>query len=224
MSGDKIGRSVPALGQGLLIAAREAQEAPNSSSLRLEYRKLNLREVMSKIEEWRSNNLKLHTAFSEMVQLVNRTVDCKIRDAQNMWFNDLRKHSPIIASMRAAMATWGLTVDDIQVASMHGTSIRANDLNESDVLNQQMTHLGRAAGNPLLAISQKYLTSHSKGAAGAWMLNGCLQVLQTGIVPGNRDGDNIDPELKQFTHLVYSTRTMHTSGIRTFMLTSFGFG
>lgn len=224
MSGDKIGRSVPAPGQGLLTAAREAKEAPNSPSLRLEYRKRNLREVMSKIEEWRSNNLKLHTASSEMVQSVNRTADCRIRDAQNMWFNDLRKHNPDIAPMRAAMATWGLTVDDIQVASMHGTSTRANDLNESGVLNQQMTHLGRAAGNPLLAISQKYLTGHPKGAAGAWMLNGCLQVLQTGIVPGNRNGDNIDPELKQFTHLVYPTRTMHTPGIRAFMLTSFGFG
>ena len=81
MSGDKIGRSVPAPGQGLLTAAREAQEAPNSPSLRLEYRKRNLREVMSKTEEWRSNNLKLHTASSEMVQSVNGTADCRIRDA-----------------------------------------------------------------------------------------------------------------------------------------------
>jgi len=53
---------------------------------------------------------------------------------------------------------------------------QANDYNESDVLNQQMTHLGRTLGNPLPAIMQKYLTGHPKGAAAAWMLNGLLQV------------------------------------------------
>lgn len=224
MAGDKIGRSIPAPGQGILTAAREAREVQTSPYLRLGFRKRNLQEAISNIEEWRSNNLKLHTASSDMTEAVNRTADCRIRDAQNMWFNDLRKQNPDIAPMRAAMATWGLTIDDIQVASLHGTSTRANDKNESGVLNQQMTHLGRAAGNPMLAISQKYMTGHPKGAAGAWMLNGCLQVLQTGIVPGNRNGDNIDPELKQFTHIVYPTRTMRTPGIRAFMLTSFGFG
>ena len=224
MAGDKIGRSIPAPGQGLLTAAREAREAPDSPYLRMELRKTNLRGAISNIEEWRSNELKLHTASSEMIAAINRTADCKIRDAQNMWFNDLRKQNPDIAPIRAAMATWGLTVDDIQVASMHGTSTRGNDKNESGVLDQQMNHLGRAVGNPLLAISQKHLTGHPKAAAGAWMLNGCLQVLQTGIVPGNRNADNIDHELKQFTHLVYPSRTMHTPGIRAFMLTSFGFG
>ena len=100
------------------------------------------------------------------------------------------------------MATWGLTIDDIQVASLHGIFTKANDKMEFGVLNQQMTHLGRAPGSPLLTVSQKYLTGHPKGAAEAWMLNGCPQILQSGLVPGNRNGDNIDSELKPFTHLV----------------------
>ncbi|KFY81320.1 hypothetical protein V500_11528 [Pseudogymnoascus sp. VKM F-4518 (FW-2643)] len=100
--------------------------------------------------------------------------------------NDLRSaQAGHLGSIIASLATWGLTIDDIQVASMHGTSTNANDLNEADVINRQMTHLGRARGNPMLAVCQKSLTGHPKGAAGAWQLNGCMQMLQTGIVPGN---------------------------------------
>ena len=224
MAGDKAGRSVPAPGQGLLTAAREASGAQDSPVLDLEYRRSNLREIVADIEKWRSTHLSMQDQSGARTQAINRAADCRVRDAQNLWGNDLRRQNPDIAPMRAALATWGLTVDDIQVASLHGTSTQANDKNESDVINQQMAHLGRTSGNPLLAISQKYLTGHPKGAAGAWMLNGCLQVLQSGIVPGNRNADNIAPELRPFTHLVYPTRTLHTRGIKAFMLTSFGFG
>ena len=222
MAGDKIGRSVPAPGQGLLTAAREGQNAHTSPLLNLEFRKSNLHNAIKNIEEERKCKLSTSHQTSETI---NQTAECQIKDAQNIWFNDIRKQNPHIAPMRGALATWGLTVDDVQVASMHGTSTQANDKNESSVLHQQMTHLGRTAGNPLLAMSQKWLTGHPKGAAGAWMLNGCLQVLQTGIVPGNRNADNIGTELRQFTHLVYPSRTIHISaGVKAFMLTSFGFG
>ena len=50
----------------------------------------------------------------------------------------------------------------MQVASFHGTSTTANDKNESDVVNQQMEHLGRAAGNPVFVVAQKWLTGHPK--------------------------------------------------------------
>jgi fatty acid synthase subunit alpha len=56
------------------------------------------------------------------------------------------------------------------------------------------------------------------------MFNGGIQVLQTGIVPGNRNADNIDTVLQKFEHLIYSPKTIHTSGIKALMLTSFGFG
>lgn len=224
MAGDKAGRSVPAPGQGLLTAAREVSSARDSPILDLDYRRSTLREIVADIERWRSTHLSMQDQSEPKAQAIDRAADCRVRDAQNLWGNDLRRQNPDIAPMRAALATWGLTVDDIQVASLHGTSTQANDKNESDVINQQMANLGRTSGNPLLAISQKYLTGHPKGAAGAWMLNGCLQVLQSGIVPRNRNADNIAPELRRFMHLVYPTRTLHTRGIKAFMLTSFGFG
>ena len=224
MAGDKVGRSVPAPGQGLLTAAREACGAHNSPILDLDYRRGTLREIVADIERWRSTHLSMHANTKQKAQAIDRAADCRIRDAQNLWGNDLRRQNPDIAPMRAALATWGLTVDDIQVSSLHGTSTQENDKNECDVINQQMTHLGRTKGNPLLAISQKYLTGHPKGPAGAWMLNGCLQVLQTGIVPGNRNADNIASELRAFTHLAYPSRTLRTPGIKAFLLTSFGFG
>lgn len=225
MVGDKIGRSVPAPRQGLLTAAREGRDAQYSPLLNLDFRRSNFQQMVKDIEEWRRSKLEPRETSPERMQTINQTADCRIEDTQNLWFNDLRKQNRHIAPMRAALAAWGLTVDDIEIASLHGTSTQANDKNESSVIHQQMTHLGRSAGNPLLAISQKWLTRHPKGAAGAWMLNGCLQVLQTGIVPGNRNADNISAELRQYTHLVYPSRTIHVSaGIKAFMLTSFGFG
>ena len=78
-----------------------------------------------------------------------------------------------------ALAVWGLGVDDIAVASFHGTSTKLNDLNESEVTQKQMEHLGRSEGNPLLVVAQKWLTGHPKGAAAAWMTNGVCQSLTT---------------------------------------------
>ena len=136
----------------------------------------------------------------------------------------MRKQDPGISPIRAALAVWNLDIDDIQVASMHGTSTKANDTNESRVIHQMMEYLGRSRGNPLLAVTQKHLTGHPKGASGAWMFNGCLQILGTGVIPGNRNADNIDPALQKFSHIAYPSREIWAPGIKAVMLTSFGFG
>ncbi|KAI4246213.1 MAG: hypothetical protein L6R42_009986 [Xanthoria sp. 1 TBL-2021] len=146
------------------------------------------------------------------------------KDAQFNICNNFWKQDDRIAPLRGALATWGLTIDDIGVASFHGTSTVANDKNESDVVCQQMKHLGRTKGNALLGIFQKYLTGHPKGAAGAWMMNGCLQVLNSGIVPGNRNADNVDKVMEKFDYIVYPSRTIQTDGVKAFSVTSFGFG
>jgi len=146
------------------------------------------------------------------------------KDALNSLGNNFWKQDPRIAPLRGALATWGLTIDDLGVASFHGTSTVANDKNESDVICQQMAHLGRAKGNAVLGIFQKYLTGHPKGAAGAWMFNGCLQVLNSGMVPGNRNADNVDQVMEKFDYIVYPSRTIQTDGIKAFSVTSFGFG
>lgn len=166
MAADKIGRSVPAPGQGILSFAKESTSAGS-----------------------------LPPTFA--------------------------------APLRQALSTWGLGIDDLDVASLHGTSTKAGDLNEADVICKQMAHLGRTEAKPLLAVCQKSITGHPKAPAAAWMLNGCLQMLDSGVIPGNRNADNVDPALQRFRHLCYPTRAIHLppqSDVKAFILTSFGFG
>ena len=143
---------------------------------------------------------------------------------QGILVNAREDSSSAMAPLRGALATWGLTIDDLGVASLHGTSTRANDKNESDLLCKQLRHLGRREGNPLLAVTQKSLTGHPKGAAGAWMLNGALQVLNTGLVPGNQNLDNVDEEFERFNLMHYPGKSIQTDGVKAFSTTSFGFG
>ncbi|KMU90481.1 fatty acid synthase subunit alpha reductase [Coccidioides immitis H538.4] len=56
------------------------------------------------------------------------------------------------------------------------------------------------------------------------MFNGCLQVLNSGLVPGNRNADNIDKIMEKFDYVVYPSRSIQTDGIKAFSVTSFGFG
>ncbi|KAL4784878.1 hypothetical protein BJX76DRAFT_356615 [Aspergillus varians] len=126
--------------------------------------------------------------------------------------------------LRSALSRWGLAIDDLTVASLHATSTPANDTNEPAVIQREMTHLGRTPGRPLWAICQKSITGHPKAPAAAWMLNGCLQVLDSGLVPGNRNADDIDPALRAFDHLCFPTRTVQTEGVKAFLINSCGFG
>jgi len=162
--------------------------------------------------------------LQERAEHIEREAQRQEKEAQFSLGNNFWKQDPRIAPLRGALATWGLTIDDLGVASFHGTSTVANDKNESDVICKQMKHLGRKKGNALLGIFQKYLTGHPKGAAGAWMFNGCLQVLNSGLVPGNRNADNVDQAMEKFDYICYPSRSLQTDGIKAFSVTSFGFG
>ncbi|GLB07681.1 3-oxoacyl-[acyl-carrier-protein] synthase [Aspergillus tubingensis] len=240
---DKIGRSVPAPGQGVLTTARENPGKFPSPLLDIKYRRRQLDLRKKQIKEWQESELlylqeeaeamKAQAAdesfdvsgyLHERAQHIEREAVRQEKDAQFSLGNNFWKQDSRIAPLRGALATWGLTVDDIGVASFHGTSTVANDKNESDVICQQMKHLGRKKGNALLGIFQKYLTGHPKGAAGAWMFNGCLQVLESGLVPGNRNADNVDKVMEKFDYIVYPSRSIQTDGINAFSVTSFGFG
>lgn len=240
---DKIGRSVPAPGQGVLTTAREQASKYPSPLLDIKYRKRQMDLRRRQIRNWQESELMyLQEEVSAMKQQggdnvfdeseymedraahIAREARRQEKEALNSWGNTFWKQDPRIAPLRGALATWGLTIDDLDVASFHGTSTVANDKNESDVICQQMKHLGRQKGNALLGIFQKYLTGHPKGAAGAWMFNGCLQVLNTGLVPGNRNADNVDPVMEKFDYIVYPSRSIQTDGIKAFSVTSFGFG
>ena len=238
---DKIGRSVPAPGQGVLTTAREQPSKFPSPLLDIKYRKRQMELRRKQIKAWQESELMyLQEEVSAMKQQggdfseseymedraahIEREAKRQEKDALYSLGNNFWKSDSRIAPLRGALATWGLTIDDPGVASFHGTSTVANDKNESDVINQQMKHLGRKKGNALLGIFQKYLTGHPKGAAGAWMFNGCLQVLNSGLVPGNRNADNVDKVMEKFDYIVYPNQSIQTDGIKAFSVTSFGFG
>lgn len=238
---DKIGRSIPAPGQGVLTTARENPGSFPSPLLDIKYRRRQIELRKKHIKQWQESELEyLHEEIAAMkaqgkafneneyaqdrAMHIEREAARQEREVLNSLGNSFWKKDPSIAPLRGALATWGLTIDDLDVASFHGTSTVANDKNESDTLCQQMRHLGRKKGNAMMGIFQKYLTGHPKGAAGAWMMNGCLQVLNSGLVPGNRNADNVDAVMEKFDYIVYPSRSIQTDGIRAFSVTSFGFG
>lgn len=238
---DKIGRSVPAPGQGVLTTAREQPSKFPSPLLDIKYRKRQMDIRRKQIKSWQESELmylqeevaamkQSGSEFNEAEYMedranhIEREAERQVKDAQQSFGNNFWKQDSRIAPLRGALATWGLTIDDLDVASFHGTSTVANDKNESDVICQQMKHLGRKKGNALMGIFQKHLTGHPKGAAGAWMFNGCLQVLNTGLVPGNRNADNVDKVMEKFDFIVYPSQSIQTDGIKAFSVTSFGFG
>jgi len=239
---DKEGRSVPAPGQGILTTAREAATAFKSPMLRLGFRKQNLEEELDGIKMWATAQRKIVEEESkqmleagagagsaaaayvaERAASVDRLEKKKRAGVYDTWGQGFYKGNPTIAPLRGALAVWGLSVDDIGVASFHGTSTLLNDRNESETVNKQMTHLGRTPGNPLMVVCQKYLTGHPKGPAAAWMLNGVLQALNDGTVPGNRNLDNVADELAKFEHLVYPNTAVKRD-LKAGLLKSFGFG
>ena len=129
--------------------------------------------------------------------------------------------------MAEALRTWGLTADDIAVVSKHDTSTTANDPNVAELHSRIQTALGRTEGNPLLVVSQKALTGHAKGGAAAWQTIGLCQLLEAGVVPGNRNLTCADPVMKDHTPLVLNDRALHAPAdmpLRAGILTSLGFG
>ena len=248
---DKEGRSVPAPGQGILTTARQSpsQRCPHPI-LDMSYRRRMLRQALVFADKWHEQAIAemqadmkeqaaatggeqstehLSTVMMERMEYIDNEHSRQRKTALMHWGNDFYRgvHSKAISPLQGALATYGLTVDDIQVASFHGTSTKANDTNESSVLHQQMAHLGRSIGKPLFGVFQKYLTGHPKGAAAAWMLNGVLQIINSGIVPGNRNADNIDSELQQYHHIVFPSRTIKMPPgevLKAALLKSFGFG
>jgi phosphopantetheine--protein transferase-like protein len=239
---DKEGRSVPAPGQGILTTARELGGKSKSKSplLNPKYRARQLNARKRWIKSWVEDELELmneevkdmegesqeviDTFIEERTKFIDAEARKQEKEAFQVWGQEFYKNDPTISPLRGALAAFGLTVDDIGVASFHGTGTKANDKNESDVFNKQFEHLGRTKGNACPVVCQKYLTGHGKGAAAAWMLNGVLQIIQTGVIPGNRNADNIDPLLEKYDHLWFNNKTFKTPGVKAGLLKSFGFG
>ena len=56
------------------------------------------------------------------------------------------------------------------------------------------------------------------------MLNGAIKILQSGIVPGNCNADNVDKVLEDYEYVLYPSRSIQTDGIKAISVASFGFG
>jgi fatty acid synthase subunit alpha len=238
---DKIGRSIPAPGRGLLAVAREASSALRSPLLDIRYRKQLLDNRLTQIQQEEEFKFALFrqqpakcsheippdvaAEYSrERISCIQAEAEVQEKEALYTYGNHFWKGDSRISPLRAALATWGLTIDDLDIASFHGTSTAIGDKNEMEVIQRQLSHLGRTKGNPVIGVFQKHLTGHSKGAAGAWMLNGCLQVLNHGLVPGNRNADNIDKDFEKLDHITFPNTSIQTDGVKAFSITSFGFG
>ncbi|CAI5733880.1 unnamed protein product [Peronospora farinosa] len=223
---DKNGRSVPAPGQGILTTARETPTGNLQPSplLDVEYRRRQFDDELESIEKWYAREKSLIEGDEFRVAFLDEMKVRKVQSAQSVWGDSFYRGRTDIAPLRGALSAWNLDIDDVGAASFHGTGTTANDKNESEVTHKQMAHLGRSAGNPLPVICQKNLTGHPKGAAAAWMLNGLLQVLNTGLIPGNRQLDNTCQTLRKYDHLVYPNRSYQTVGVKAVIMKSFGFG
>ena len=126
-----------------------------------------------------------------------------------------------------ALHAHGLTADDIGVVSKHDTSTAMNDPNEADLHERLADALGRTPGNPLLVVSQKSVTGHSKGGAAAWQVAGLTQILATGVIPGNRNLESPDPLVTAGRHLTVGDRPIRLARgqrLRAGLITSLGFG
>ena len=119
-----------------------------------------------------------------------------------------------------------LTADDIHLVYKHDTSTKANDFNENRLHHLIQKNLGRKPGNPLAVVSQKSLTGHSKGGAAIWQMNGLLQGLGDGVITGNQNLQNVDPDMNEFDTLVFPEQTIQIGPfkLRAGLLTSLGFG
>jgi fatty acid synthase subunit alpha len=73
-------------------------------------------------------------------------------------------------------------------------------------------------------VSQKWLTGHPKGPASSWQVNGAIQAMLSGRIPGNRNLDNVEPVLEANKNLLYTRTTLDVGPLKAVVVTSFGFG
>ncbi|KAF8206176.1 fatty acid synthase [Mycena galopus ATCC 62051] len=235
-STDKAGRSIPAPGLGPLTVARQVPSKNPLPILDLAYRSRQLAFRRTQISQWLTHE---HSQLQEEIQLQGESIDDEYfasrvaniekeaaqqdKDALAM-YGMLEGTDPRVAPIRRALAVWGLAADDVGVLSIHGTSTKANEENETRIWNDIFTTIGRTSGNAVPIMAQKSLLGHSKGGSAAWQMAGLLQTVTTGIIPGNRNSDNVDSHFRDRRFLMFPSKSIHTDGIRAGVMSSFGFG
>ncbi len=214
--GDGINTSIPAPGLGPLSIASEVPEKSDVTTalLQVEERRRMLDEARKAI------------ATADLPE----PVMAALKGAMQAFFGGEVFRAPQFADevsqLRGALATWGLTADDVIMIVKHDTSTNANDPNEAELHDLIQKHLGRTPGNPLLTWSQKWLTGHLKGGAMTGQINGTIQAMQEGVIPGNGSLDDVDPSHDRFRHPVYTDRTIRVDrrDLKAALVTTLGFG
>ena len=140
-SSDKAGRSVPAPGRGALSIAREVPSDHPLPALNLQYRARQLTFRRSQISQWLDNERELLRSEMEFRKekeqpideeyIASRVADLE-REAARQEKDALAVYGMLegtderIAPLRRALAVWDMTIDDVGVLSIHGTSTGAN--------------------------------------------------------------------------------------------------
>lgn len=209
--GDGINLSVPAPGIGVLSAAAESAEHDPHGACDFAKR----REAVRTLDQ---------AALTKV--LGAERAAAIVASERRRLAHDFYKADARISPIRGALATFGLTADDVAFVSKHDTSTALNDVGENRLHQWLQEKLGRTAGLPLAVISQKSLTGHSKGAAAAWQMNGVLQVMQSGVIPGNASLEDVDPAMAQYPVMTFSDRAIFVprARLKAAFVTSLGFG
>lgn len=119
-------------------------------------------------------------------------------------------------AIRAALADAGLTTEDIDYISTHGTSTHENDSIET--LAIKTVFQDRARHVP--ASSVKSMLGHLIGAAGAAEMITCVLAIRDSIVPATINLNDPDPQLD----LDYVPNAPRRTPVKIAMNESFGFG
>ncbi|OLY81869.1 Fatty acid synthase subunit beta [Smittium mucronatum] len=260
---DKVGRSFPAPGKGLLTSASEKLGSFKHPLLDFNFRKRQLDrrrkeinrnldfeliklssipngyDIIESIKSMKNKYGNSYTKkflekspkdFLERPDLLSRlkqvfTESVKYeKEALDHWNGQIYLSNVNISSLRGSLAVYNLTVDEIDLLSCHGTSTIANDQNEASIISKQFDILGRSKGNICPAVSQKSVIGHTKGGAASMALNGVLQSIMTGIIPGNLSADNISQEFEEFGFIFNPSSCIKKDYIHSALIKSLGFG
>jgi phosphopantetheine--protein transferase-like protein len=198
---DGFGKSVPAPGKGILKAF-ESQKLVSDVATRIQNSIIETNDIFK-----------------------NSTKNNISSNLENIIFKSILDNA-VPNRLQNALIQHGLTGQDIDAISFHGTSTKGNDKNESEINNSILNLFQKIESvhyQPVPVVCQKYLTGHGKGPSFGYMLNGCLQMMRDNIIPGNRNADNIDSEFEAFENLIYPDMN-HKKYIKSVLLHSFGFG
>jgi 3-oxoacyl-[acyl-carrier-protein] synthase II len=121
-----------------------------------------------------------------------------------------------IQAMEAALADAGISYNDIDYISTHGTSTSENDSIETKAIKAVFKN--RATKPP--ASSIKSTIGHLIGAAGSAEIISCVLAIRDGILPPTINYNDPDPALD----LDYVPNKPRKAAVKTAMKESFGFG